>query len=291
VIMVLEKAYAKGATKGKVDDERFVDIPEMLQRRYDDPGKRRNVKREEHLPMEDLVLYLVGNFSGKTTNKINTACGLIATFLNDKVTHVVCAEGSTLPQTIPAGVPVVNEDFIDAVIKAGGVNNIKVNAYKFEAKKPKPVDTPKITINTDDDGMDVDEDYDNVKDELKTGTEWDGVLNDSGSKFPFKIQVLFRNNFGKVSGVLVWPTKGNSTTKFVGEMIGTSFMFREVSLISGKGNFTFPVSYQATLLAIKMTGSVSDGTKTFIVHRTGQLADTPLPFIFTGGSYSGVLIR
>ncbi len=33
--------------KVKVDDERYIDVQNMVQRRFDDPSKTRNVKREE----------------------------------------------------------------------------------------------------------------------------------------------------------------------------------------------------------------------------------------------------
>ncbi|KAN0037467.1 hypothetical protein ACTFIV_002818 [Dictyostelium citrinum] len=45
----LEKAFANGKKKLKVDNERFVDFQNMLQRRYDDESKRRNLKREDPL--------------------------------------------------------------------------------------------------------------------------------------------------------------------------------------------------------------------------------------------------
>lgn len=43
----IEAEYKKGQKRVKVDDERFVDVTHMLQRRYDDETKRREVKREE----------------------------------------------------------------------------------------------------------------------------------------------------------------------------------------------------------------------------------------------------
>ncbi|KAN0003303.1 hypothetical protein ACTFIZ_009478 [Dictyostelium cf. discoideum] len=45
----LEKAFSIGKKKLKVDNERFVDFQNMLQRRYDDESKRRNLKREDPL--------------------------------------------------------------------------------------------------------------------------------------------------------------------------------------------------------------------------------------------------
>ncbi|KAK5577210.1 hypothetical protein RB653_002150 [Dictyostelium firmibasis] len=45
----LEKAFSKNKKKLKVDNERFVDFQNMLQRRCDDESKRRNLKREDPL--------------------------------------------------------------------------------------------------------------------------------------------------------------------------------------------------------------------------------------------------
>eukprot|EP00004_Rigifila_ramosa_P027436 TRINITY_DN8954_c0_g1_i1.p1 TRINITY_DN8954_c0_g1~~TRINITY_DN8954_c0_g1_i1.p1 ORF type:complete len:445 (-),score=109.13 TRINITY_DN8954_c0_g1_i1:267-1406(-) len=43
----LEEAYSKNEKEMKVDSERFIDLQNMLQRRYDDPMKRRMVKRDD----------------------------------------------------------------------------------------------------------------------------------------------------------------------------------------------------------------------------------------------------
>ncbi|EFA76853.1 polyADP-ribose polymerase [Heterostelium album PN500] len=43
----LEESYQKGDIKLKVDKDRFIDIQNMLQRRYDDESKRRSIKRED----------------------------------------------------------------------------------------------------------------------------------------------------------------------------------------------------------------------------------------------------
>ena len=42
-----EAALQAGLTEVKVDDERFIDLKDMVQRRYDDKTKRRTVKRTE----------------------------------------------------------------------------------------------------------------------------------------------------------------------------------------------------------------------------------------------------
>jgi len=47
LIAKLEKAYENGDDEVKVDDERYIDLKAMLQRRYDDNTKRRPVKREK----------------------------------------------------------------------------------------------------------------------------------------------------------------------------------------------------------------------------------------------------
>ena len=42
---LLENGHKAGLARVEVDSERFVDIKNLLQRRYDDPNKRRTVKR------------------------------------------------------------------------------------------------------------------------------------------------------------------------------------------------------------------------------------------------------
>ncbi len=42
----IEKAYAKKQKTMKLDDERYLDLEHMLQRRYDDTSKLRAIKRE-----------------------------------------------------------------------------------------------------------------------------------------------------------------------------------------------------------------------------------------------------
>lgn len=58
-----------------MDDERFVDLKNMLQRRIDDPMKRRNVQRLEIAApvvkaMSEMVLLLVGKWSDATTETV-----------------------------------------------------------------------------------------------------------------------------------------------------------------------------------------------------------------------------
>eukprot|EP01132_Coremiostelium_polycephalum_P011351 gene11351-13898_t len=43
----LEKSFQRNKSKLKIDNERFADLQNMLQRRYDDVNKRRNIKRED----------------------------------------------------------------------------------------------------------------------------------------------------------------------------------------------------------------------------------------------------
>jgi len=49
----LEKAWSKSENEVKIDNERFVDIQNMCQRRYDDPEKKRGVKREQKLMFDE----------------------------------------------------------------------------------------------------------------------------------------------------------------------------------------------------------------------------------------------
>jgi hypothetical protein len=231
---LLETAHSAGKAKVNVDDERFVDFKNMLQRRIDDPQKRRNVKREDlpakkptattttttsktnstvsmatPSPMDDMVLLLIGKFPQSSAKKITDAGGLITPFLTPKVTHVVCKkadleENLELLSKVDKKVPIVSELFINSVIEDEDefdINPVLLNAeveklLKDVQKKEekKPVVEKKKSAD-DDMMMDVDVPQStNNTGEVNEMTEWYGVLTQDGSKIPFSLSVLSKKS-------------------------------------------------------------------------------------------------
>jgi hypothetical protein len=82
----LEKAYQSKQKQCPVDDERFVDIPNLLQRRKDDISKCRLVNRDLVLPLEKYIFVLLGkSLKEQWTDKISKAGGLVTDFITNKV--------------------------------------------------------------------------------------------------------------------------------------------------------------------------------------------------------------
>ena len=82
----IEKEFKLGRKSCDVDDERFVDIPNLLQRRKDDMSKCRLVKREEPLPLSEYVFLLLGDdLMDSWEDDITKHGGLITEYLTDKV--------------------------------------------------------------------------------------------------------------------------------------------------------------------------------------------------------------
>ncbi|KAL6051214.1 WWE domain containing protein, partial [Balamuthia mandrillaris] len=90
----LEKGYQSGESEVKVDDERFVDLENFLQRRYDDRMKRRGVKRVPPPILDEMVVWLIlpAKLKKEHVTLIEEHGGLIASNLNKGVTHVVCRQ-------------------------------------------------------------------------------------------------------------------------------------------------------------------------------------------------------
>jgi len=84
----IERAYQAKKPDVKVDDERFVDITNMLQRRYDDTNRCRNVKRETSPVFKKFTFILLGVMKKKSQSQWMTAIsdnkGAVAAYLVPK---------------------------------------------------------------------------------------------------------------------------------------------------------------------------------------------------------------
>eukprot|EP01112_Ceratiomyxa_fruticulosa_P013177 TRINITY_DN368_c0_g1_i1.p1 TRINITY_DN368_c0_g1~~TRINITY_DN368_c0_g1_i1.p1 ORF type:complete len:476 (+),score=142.59 TRINITY_DN368_c0_g1_i1:168-1595(+) len=173
----LEAAFKKGAKKLDVDKERFVDFSlshdEILtnftnlkgkdkgvcgiQRRKDDPNKRRAVKREESKDLDflhDTVFVLLNQVMGKKLKKkeeelvatIKAHGGEVHTTLTRKVDHLLVNPADIkFPPPKEAdeaenlGIAITSEEFIAKCVMSGSLEDHD----KFEVKlptKPNPAD-------------------------------------------------------------------------------------------------------------------------------------------------------
>jgi len=110
----------KKETKFKVDEQRFIDLENMLQRRYDDASKRRGVKREEVPDLifdKDIILILAKTAKKKEllSDQIIKAGGLIAHILAAKCTLIICSNSEA-------------KEFLPEITEAKKTKNLYCNA-------------------------------------------------------------------------------------------------------------------------------------------------------------------
>jgi len=83
----IEKSYRAKEKECKVDDQRFIDIGDMVQRRYDDKMKRRAVKREVVDCFKKEIFFLMGKLSRKDDeikDDIELSGGIVSSTLTKK---------------------------------------------------------------------------------------------------------------------------------------------------------------------------------------------------------------
>ncbi|EGG18645.1 poly(ADP-ribose) polymerase [Cavenderia fasciculata] len=96
----LEKAYVKNKPKVKVDSDRFCDMQNMLQRRYDDENKRRMLKRED--PIKASKAKPGKPTSSTTTTTTTTPTSTTSTTSTSPSTaNSITTNGSTNANTAP----------------------------------------------------------------------------------------------------------------------------------------------------------------------------------------------
>jgi len=270
----LESFWQQGKKEGKVDDERYVDFENMLQRRYDDVMKRRPVKREVPPIFDKEIFYVILPQKQKKEleSTVEEYGGLVASALNKKVTHLVLRESDVpkkkkeLDKAKGWKIPVVTPEFVEKCTaeldvvsdgefrldegeeeeeeeedKAGEKEDIKADKRKAEPAKNggtdmQPQKKKSKTVADTDSAGDI---Y------IQPKSCFSGVSEQEGfDPCPFMVTVLERdgNNF---SGHIVWATL-QTTTKFKGSVDGASVSLEEYELISGD-DVEVPNKYAGTL--------------------------------------------
>ncbi|KAM9965314.1 hypothetical protein ACTFIW_005130 [Dictyostelium discoideum] len=97
----LEKAFSIGKKKLKVDNERFVDFQNMLQRRYDDESKRRNLKREDPLKVRPAKKLTKSQQISNAATAVNAMAASHATTTATATTPATTTTTTTTTSTAP----------------------------------------------------------------------------------------------------------------------------------------------------------------------------------------------
>jgi hypothetical protein len=326
---LLETAHSAGKTKINVDDERYVDFKNMLQRRIDDPQKRRNIKREDPpkvaptkavavplpktpvpSPMEEMVLLVVGKLPQSLTKKIDDAGGLITPFLSTKVTHVICKkadleENLEILSKVDKKIPIVSELFITSVIDDEDefdINPVLLNSEVDKLLMKPAIEDKKTVVEKKKSEVDMTMDVDvptnnnnnnNNGGEVNEMTEWYGVLTQDGSKIPFSLSVLSKKTSqaqGLIFGKIEWPTKGPALTKFSGSVTGTTVTIVESEVLSAKKKPTLN-TFTGTIDNNKLIkGTTADGSL-FTLKWTSHIPDSSMPLLYTNNSVRGAIIE
>jgi len=284
----LEKSFRAKEKECKVDDSRFVDVENMLQRRYDDKMKRRAVKREVVECFKKEIFYLMGKFSRKEDeikDDIELSGGIVSSTLTKKVTHIVTVKKNVgdfpteMENADKWSIPVVTEEFIaDSIDECKKLDEkdyiVKKKRKKDEKedeedegkgkKKAKTDDAPTSSdtattststssapaINTDkvDDSM------------LVANTKWMGVATQKDDHFLFGIDIISRVD-NKIQAIMSWPTLDNGQTKARGEITGKQFVLDEYEIIKGN-DCVVPNKYTGIIApeGNKVAGKFKDST-------------------------------
>eukprot|EP00029_Vermamoeba_vermiformis_P010532 TRINITY_DN5548_c0_g1_i1.p1 TRINITY_DN5548_c0_g1~~TRINITY_DN5548_c0_g1_i1.p1 ORF type:complete len:433 (-),score=127.81 TRINITY_DN5548_c0_g1_i1:35-1294(-) len=221
----IEKEYKLGRKSCDVDDERFVDILNLLQRRKDDMSKCRLVKREEPLPLSEYVFLLLGDDLLDTwEDDITKHGGLITEYLTDKVTHVVVAKSEVkkhmkkLQEAKKMSLPTLNGDYLKQIIKTDlGGNDTDATDFEVEVEE---VAKPKLKASKSDvDAMEVDEQDGQAVDDKKAtidlskcparnNSKWMGMHNPKqGKAVSFVFIVTLVSAAGRFMACASWPTR------------------------------------------------------------------------------------
>lgn len=281
----IEEAHKAGKTKVRVDTQRFVDLQDMVQRRYDLSGKDRPVKRVVSSSaatsgnlFEGLIFFLLGSFSTpkeKLSASIDSEGGLIAWGFHKRVTHVICnpAESSSVMKHLAHiakeakkhDIPVLSEDFISASIskrKLLDVDDFTVSIQKDKNGEGNGSKATKRKLSSDEPSQDQPAKKSKVSDEevaeyLSDKFEKNDTV--KGSVFqghPFELAITTRKE-DKLEGIIEWPTLDNTITKWRGKIEGSSISIEEFETMEGDG-VEVPNNYVGKFSSGKIVGMATD---------------------------------
>jgi len=243
---LLEEAYKKKEKQFKVDEQRFIDLENMLQRRYDDVSKRRLIKREEvpDLIFDKDIIFILAKTVKKSellNEQIIKAGGLIAHLPAGKCTLVICSNSEAkdfIPEIKEARklkIPIVTPDFIvDSVTE-----DKKQDPEDYLTRLPKEltnatdspaVITPAVIIPA---VITSPVATTTVIDKLQINSKWTGASTQDGvSHYAFELTIISRteNNF---EGYMIWTSLNNCKTKVTGSISGRTANLAEIEVLSG----------------------------------------------------------
>jgi len=284
----IEKSYRAKEKECKVDDQRFIDIGDMVQRRYDDKMKRRAVKREVVDCFKKEIFYLMGKLTRKDDeikDDIELSGGIVSSTLTKKVTHVVTLKKhlGDFPTEVDNAekwnIPIVTEDFIVDSIEECKKLDEKDYIVKKKRKKDEKDDEEDDTkgkkkAKTDDTAAASDSATTTTSTStvvtatgdkgddsmLVENTKWMGVATQKDDHFPFAINFTSRVD-NKLQGIMSWPTLDNGQTKVRGEITGKQLTLDEYEIIKGN-DCVVPNKYTGTITpeGNKVAGKFKDST-------------------------------
>jgi hypothetical protein len=301
----IERGYKSKTPRVKVDNERFVDLQQLLQRRYDDESKCRMVKREIKPSFDGCVVALIGALSRPDADIIKLISdngGLVAQFITHHVTIAVCGSSPAASDVAEAhlqGIPVVTDDIIDEIIQVG-FKNVDIKRFGVPSKPAAPSAVVADSL-------------------IEKGSKWSGVFTDStGTMVPLELVINMRHKIsGVFAGELRRPTWKNLKTRVRGSFVGSNLKLEELSLVSGgvSGKLPqFPVVFEGSLSDKQMR--LSSGSSQpcsleltllpaargsfqrplmlhlpFLTAIFAGASKTPLQMLTTGSSFEGSLTQ
>jgi hypothetical protein len=260
----LEAAFAAGTPlQVPVDKERYVDIPNMLQRRYDDPMKRREVRRiaGPALPaapacsvfitpqmklFEQSVFVLLVSLPKKReklVKDISAAGGLVAALLSNKATHVVCSENELksfpeqVKQALSLGIPIVSTEFIlDSITE-----EIMQDQSQYLLSCSKPGAAAAVVPQASPAAV-------------AAPTQLPVLSGTKATPYPFELIIdsvfpdVLKPGEGRFEGRVIWTSLNGCTSTAKGTFNGSVVHFVETDALIGD-EVELPIAYDANLAA------------------------------------------
>eukprot|EP01103_Thecamoeba_quadrilineata_P012569 TRINITY_DN3278_c0_g1_i1.p1 TRINITY_DN3278_c0_g1~~TRINITY_DN3278_c0_g1_i1.p1 ORF type:complete len:506 (-),score=138.01 TRINITY_DN3278_c0_g1_i1:116-1633(-) len=248
-----------------------------IQRRNDEPMKRRAVKREVPNIFKKEVFYIPRGFNDYIlAAKVYGA--EVENSINKTVTIFLCPESDVKNQTKEINkaqnysIPIVGDDFLVDCITAGRRMDPKTYPLKIgksDDKKRKGSgegsDSKKAKWDEGEEAPKVASDDEGPPSELflQDGCKWTGkcIYKKEGTEYPFVMKILEskdKKDKKKISGHIKWPTLKKSVTKFKGSFKNGKIEFEEYEIVKGKDEVEVPMKYKGKVTGKKISGEIDD---------------------------------
>ncbi|KYQ96930.1 BRCT domain-containing protein [Tieghemostelium lacteum] len=295
LVAQFESAFQAGSTKSiPVDKDRYIDInltrneiiknftsltdPDLIgiQRRYDDPMKRRAVKRTKKstqaLIFKDMQFCFYSEKPKTKTQElkdlINSNGGTVKTSMTKKIDYLVFKPSDmkddwkkfndAIDSAIALKVTPVQANFINSSVYA--LKLLDDKSYLVDKQPvPVPVATPVATVTTTSPPKSIGQLSPKDSSYFVVGTEWAGVCTDeNGEPYVFNMTVeSFKDN--QYHGCIQWVTLNSSVTKYKGTVgADHSFNFQEYEIVKGQDEVEVPSDYTSFIYGDTISGTVND---------------------------------